>query len=72
MFYICCYVALIIMCEKGKCALSLIYPNSDSSTYACDTKCYFEKREGKKHKEWYIKHYPKQMKDCKCGDTNAT
>jgi len=53
------------MCENGKCALSLIYPNS-TANLACDSICYFKTKEGKKHKDWYIKHYPKQMKDCKC------
>jgi len=60
------------MCEKGKCALSLIYPNGDNATYACDSKCYFKTREGKKHKDWYIKHYPKQMKNCNAVNLNAT
>ena len=31
----------ICECKEGKCALSLIYPNSDNATYACDEKCYF-------------------------------
>ena len=54
---------------KKECALSLIYPNSDANL-ACDEKCYFETKDGKKNKEWYIKHYPKEMKNCCC--CNAT
>jgi hypothetical protein len=71
MFYIFCYVALIIMCEckEDKCALSLIHPNGDSATYACDEECYFTYCD-EKTKEGYIKTYPEEMKVC--GYVNAT
>lgn len=53
------------MCEKTKCALKLIYPNGDNATYACDDECYFSYCDDE-IKEWYLKHYPKEMNECNC------
>jgi hypothetical protein len=50
-------------CKKNKCALSLIYPNVESATYACDEKCYFSYC-NEKTKEFYIKKYSEEMGIC--------
>ena len=63
----------ICECKEGKCALSLIYPNSDNATYACDEKCYFSYCDNKA-RDWYIKNHPEEMKKCGCikNEPNAT
>ena len=52
-------------CKSGKCALELIYPNGNNSTYACDSKCYLSYCD-KETKQWYLKNYPEQLKVCGC------
>ena len=46
-------------CPECKCLLSLVYPNTNANM-ACDCKCYFETKEGKKELQNYIDNYPKQ------------
>ncbi len=48
-------------CEKDKCALGLIHPNS--ATHACDEECYFSYTD-KKTKDSYIKTHPEEMSNC--------
>ena len=50
-------------CKEGMCALSMIYPDGDNSTYACDDECFFSYCD-EAEKEKYIKNHPIQMKEC--------
>lgn len=50
-------------CKEGKCLLMAIYPNSDAGM-ACDTKCYFTTRDGKKHLSHYKETHPEEFKKC--------
>ena len=49
-------------CKGDKCALGLIYPNTNANI-ACDEDCYFKSDE-LNNKEKYIKQHPKEMKKC--------
>lgn len=50
--------------KKNICALSAIYPNSDSSL-ACDNECYM-KTADPKVLQWYLDQYPNEMDMCNC------
>lgn len=50
--------------KKNICALSVIYPNSDSSL-ACDNECYMKTADPKVVKG-YLDQYPIEMNMCNC------
>lgn len=52
-------------CIQGFCLFEYIYPDSDTGTYACDEKCYFDTKDGQKSLNWYIDSYPKEYKKFK-------